>query len=52
MGRDGKPTFYDSIVNRAKNNKPVAIGLFVVAVVAGTVSVVSQVLGGFQRIIE
>jgi len=52
MGRDGKPTFYDTIVNRAKNNKPVAIGLFVVSVVAGTVSVVSQVLGGFQRIIE
>jgi hypothetical protein len=52
MGRDDKTSFYDSIVNRAKNNKPVAIGLFVVVVVAGTVSVVSQLLTGSQSIFD
>src|SRR4029450_8862931 len=48
MPVDGKTTFYDSLVDRLKNNKVIAIGLLVVAIATGGASALPQLVSAWQ----
>jgi hypothetical protein len=48
MPADEKTTFYDSLVDRLKNNKVVAIGLLVVVIATGGASALPQLIDVWQ----
>jgi hypothetical protein len=48
MGVDGKTTFYDSLINRLKNNRVIAIGLLVVVIATGGASALPQLISVWE----
>jgi len=52
MSRDGKATFYDSLVSRLKNVKLIAYGLLVAGILTAGVATLLQLVGGYEKLIE
>jgi hypothetical protein len=48
MPADEKPTFYDSLVDRLKNNRVIAIGLLVVVIATGGASALPQLISVWE----